>query len=91
MDFSIGRLMNRFTKDLGSLDEMLPPTFFDMLIIFSMMGGIGILVTLANYYMVVPAVILVVALYLLATFYITSARAIKRIEGISKVKRFLTS
>jgi hypothetical protein len=29
LDFSKGRIMNRFTKDLAMLDEYLPLTLFD--------------------------------------------------------------
>ncbi len=26
---SVGRILNRFSKDMGSMDELLPPAFFD--------------------------------------------------------------
>ena len=26
-----GRILNRFSKDIGSMDEQLPPAFFDVL------------------------------------------------------------
>ena len=26
-----GRILNRFSKDMGSMDELLPPAFFDVL------------------------------------------------------------
>ena len=29
--FNIGRILNRFSKDMGSMDELLPPAFFDVL------------------------------------------------------------
>jgi len=25
-----GRILNRFSKDIGCMDELLPPTFFDV-------------------------------------------------------------
>ena len=27
----LGRILNRFSKDIGSMDEQLPPAFFDVL------------------------------------------------------------
>ena len=27
----VGRILNRFSKDMGSMDELLPPAFFDVL------------------------------------------------------------
>ena len=31
LSFLIGRILNRFSKDMGSMDELLPPAFFDVL------------------------------------------------------------
>jgi len=40
--------MNRFTKDLGSMDELLPTAFFDALSIFLTMLGVLVVVVIAN-------------------------------------------
>jgi len=75
--------MNRFSKDLGTNDELLPVVFFDMLIIFSQMGGILIIVTITNYYTAIPSVIILILLWLTRRWYIKTARDVKRIEGMS--------
>lgn len=76
--------MNRFTKDLGSMDDFLPPAFFDALSIFLLMLGIIIVVCISNYFIIIPSVILMLILYFLRRFYIRSARDVKRIESIGK-------
>ncbi|ODN00558.1 Multidrug resistance-associated protein 4 [Orchesella cincta] len=79
-----GRVMNRFTKDLGSMDEQLPPTFFDMIMIFVNVLGVFVLIVISNYYAIVPTVIVLALLVLVQRFYLTTARDIKRIEGVTK-------
>jgi len=77
-----GRIMNRFTKDLGSMDELLPPTFFDMIMVFLQLFGVIGIVIASNVYMTIPAVIVLGILFILRKYYIGTARAIKRIEGV---------
>ena len=31
MIYLTGRVLNRFSKDMGAMDELLPPAFFDSL------------------------------------------------------------
>ena len=30
-----GRILNRFSKDIGCMDDLLPPTFFDVISVIS--------------------------------------------------------
>lgn len=76
--------MNRFTKDLGSMDELLPPTFFDMILIFSNVAGVFVLIIISNYYSVIPTVIVLIILAVIQRYYVCTARDVKRIEGVSK-------
>ncbi|CAL8104325.1 unnamed protein product [Orchesella dallaii] len=86
-----GRIMNRFTKDLSSMDELLPPTFFDMIIIFMNVAGVFILIIISNYYMIVPAVIVLIVLGFMQRFYVKTSRNVKRIEGVTKSPIFTHS
>ncbi len=80
-----GRIMNRFTKDVISMDEMLPPAFIDTLILFLHgIGGLGVVV-ISNYYLSVPTVILFGMLYVVRRVFVRTARDIQRIESISKL------
>lgn len=76
--------MNRFTKDIGTIDELLPLALMDTLTIFLQIFGVIVVVIISNYYLAVPTVLLFAALYLIRRFFIETARDVKRIESISK-------
>lgn len=79
-----GRVMNRFTKDLGSMDEILPPTMLEMLIMAGQLMGAVVVIVVSNYYMAPPAVIVFAMLWFVRGYYVKTTRDVKRIEGISK-------
>ncbi|CAG7835020.1 unnamed protein product, partial [Allacma fusca] len=79
-----GRILNRFTKDMGSMDELLPPTFFDAVSFLLFMAGSVVAVIAANYYLAIPAFFLTIMLYLLRRFYMKTAADLKRIEAMAR-------
>lgn len=80
----IGVLLNRFSRDIGIIDDQVPPTAFDAVEIFVQLLGILILVSVLNYWITIPTVILIIIFYWVRKYYITSARSIKRLEGICR-------
>lgn len=79
-----GRVLNRFSKDMGAIDEFLPRALMDAIQILLVMCGILAMVLVANYYMIVP-IILFGALFLkIRALYIATAKDVKHLEGISK-------
>lgn len=76
--------MNRFTKDLSSMDENLPSCFIDVIEIFLVMIGVITIVIMSNVYVIIPSVLLILSLWLIRGFYIKTARDVKRVEAISK-------
>ncbi len=80
----IGVLLNRCSRDLGIIDDMLPPTAFDAIEIFVQLFGVLIMIALIDYWIVIPTVFLIFIFYYLRKYYITSARSIKRLEGITR-------
>ncbi|CAL8080013.1 unnamed protein product [Orchesella dallaii] len=83
-----GRIMNRFSKDLSSMDENLPAAFIDVIEIFLVMIGVIFIVVLSNFYVIVPSVLLILSLWLIRGFYIKTARDVKRLEAITKSPLF---
>lgn len=81
---SSGRIMNRFSKDVNTMDDMLPSAFIDTLVIFLQVVGVIVVVVLSNYYMSVPTLVLFGVLFVLRRIFIRTARDIKRIESVSK-------
>lgn len=80
----IGILLNRVSRDMGIVDDLLPPTAFDTIEIF--VNVLGILVTVAIIYPinVIPAVILCTIVAVIRLLYIRTVRSIKSIEGVTR-------
>ena len=80
----VGRILNRFSNDIGCVDELLPKTFLVamqmLLVIF-----VQILVTVSTnvwlMFLVVPISVWVV---FLSNYYLKTARELKRLESISR-------
>lgn len=80
-----GRIMNRFSKDMGAVDEMLPKSMVDAVqIIFSMLGVI-IIVAIVNPIFLAVVAFLSIIFYFIRKIYLKSSKNIKRLEGISKL------
>ncbi|CAG2101388.1 unnamed protein product [Medioppia subpectinata] len=78
----VGQILNRFSKDLGTVDEQLPTTALELNL--SLTQGVGgiIIITIVNPYMIIPSFILIVVVLAARAVYIKSARDIKRAEGL---------
>lgn len=79
-----GRVMNRFTRDVSTMDELLTSAFIDTLVIFLQFFGVTAVVIASNLYMSLPTVALFFVLIILRRIFIRTARDIKRIESVSK-------
>lgn len=83
-DNPVGRIMNRFTKDLGSVDEALPKVILDSLQNNLMVFG-SIVVTVFTDAKLSIVIMLMGGLFVLVRkIYLRSSKNIKRLEGISK-------
>lgn len=82
-----GRILNRFSKDMGNIDEWLPKTILDAGQILLIMAGSLVLVALVNPYFLILVAIISVFFLLLRNVFLKSSKNIKRLEGISKFTR----
>jgi len=80
-----GRILNRFSKDIGCMDEMLPATFFDVITIFLTAIGILMLVGAVNLWLLLPIFFLGIIFFKFRQFYLVTARSVKRLESTSKI------
>lgn len=80
-----GRILNRFSKDMGQIDEILPTAMIDFLQIFLQICAALIIVAIVDRWLLVPSVLIVISFYYLRRFYLKSAQSIKRMEATSKV------
>merc|ERR1719209_332005 len=77
----VGRILNRFSKDLGSMDELLPPALYDVLMIgLNCLGILAIILTVRPW-VLLPPLALALLFVFLRRFYMAPARDIKRLEG----------
>ncbi|KAB0798126.1 hypothetical protein PPYR_09119 [Photinus pyralis] len=83
-----GRILNRFSKDMGAVDEILPKAILDAVQIFMVMLGILIMVFIVRPWMIIPSVILAALFYFTRVIFLASAQNIKRLEGITRAPAF---
>uniref|UniRef100_T1IZ28 ABC transmembrane type-1 domain-containing protein n=1 Tax=Strigamia maritima TaxID=126957 RepID=T1IZ28_STRMM len=90
----VGRILNRFAKDIGVLDELLPLCLDDCIDVTRRDGisdfislkvvGIIVLVCITNYWLIFPTIILGIIFILLRRFYMKTSRALKRLDSITR-------
>ncbi|XP_069987945.1 ATP-binding cassette sub-family C member 4 isoform X1 [Penaeus vannamei] len=80
----VGQILNRFTKDLGQVDELLPITVFDVVTILLNFLGIIAVIASINIWVLIPTLGLGVIFVFLRRFYLSTARDVKRLEGITR-------
>lgn len=81
---SSGRILNRFSKDMGAIDELLPAAMIDCLQIGLTMFGIIIVVAIVNFWLLVPTFFVGVTFYLFRIVYLHTSRSVKRLEGMTR-------
>ncbi|XP_020800723.1 probable multidrug resistance-associated protein lethal(2)03659 [Drosophila serrata] len=79
-----GRILNRFSKDLGQVDEMLPVAMMDVIQLFLLLAGIVIIIAVVNPLLLAPAFVIGIIFYKFRTFYLKTSRDVKRIEAIAR-------
>ncbi|XP_011877731.1 PREDICTED: probable multidrug resistance-associated protein lethal(2)03659 [Vollenhovia emeryi] len=79
-----GRVLNRFSKDMGAVDEMLPTALIDCVQIGLVLLGIIIVVAVANVWLLIPTVFVAIVFYYLRIVYLATSRSVKRLEGITR-------
>uniref|UniRef100_A0A1B0BGT0 Multidrug resistance-associated protein lethal(2)03659 n=1 Tax=Glossina palpalis gambiensis TaxID=67801 RepID=A0A1B0BGT0_9MUSC len=81
---SSGRILNRFSKDIRTVDADLPHTLIDCLSFFIDVTGVLITVAIANYWLLIPAIVIVLCLMVVRYLYVCTSRSVKRLESISR-------
>lgn len=77
-----GRILNRFSKDMGAIDEYLPKAILDAGQMNMMMFGSLIVTCVVNPIFLVPIVIIGGIFYWIRKVYLKTSKNIKRLEGI---------
>ena len=80
----IGRILNRFSKDICSMDELLPDVFFDAIQLVLFCSSALTLPVVLNPWVLLPACPLLVMFVWLGRYYVKTSREIKRLEAINR-------
>nr|QCO93577.1 ATP-binding cassette subfamily C member 6 [Chilo suppressalis] len=81
---SSGRILNRFSKDIGALDELLPRFLLECIQIYLVMFSILTLNAAALVWTLLPTTIILLLFYTILQIYLKSAQSIKRLEGTTR-------
>ncbi|CAG4948811.1 unnamed protein product [Parnassius apollo] len=79
-----GRILNRFSKDMGQVDTLLPVALVDCLGFFLEVVSILVVVCLVNWWLLLPTAVVAVLLHLLRNLFLNTSRELKRIEAIAR-------
>ncbi|CAF3828800.1 unnamed protein product [Rotaria sordida] len=84
----VGRILNRFTKDVATMDDQLPVDIYDFLNVRTV-----VLVGMLNPWSFIPAVISLIGLLFVRYYYAPCSRDLRRLESITRspVYSYLTS
>ncbi|XP_076435453.1 ATP-binding cassette sub-family C member 4-like isoform X2 [Babylonia areolata] len=77
----VGRILNRFAKDVGHMDDNLPITFFDFIQCFLMIVGIVLVAGIVNPWVFIPTTPLILLFFYIRHYYLSTSRSVKRLEG----------
>ncbi|XP_018346781.1 PREDICTED: multidrug resistance-associated protein 4-like [Trachymyrmex septentrionalis] len=78
-----GRILNRFSKDMGAIDELLPKAILDAGQMNMLMFGSLIMTCVVNPIFLVPIVIISGIFYWIRKVYLKTSKNVKRLDGIS--------
>ena len=79
----VGRILNRFSKDIGCMDDLLPgQSLFTVQLLFLVFSG-TILSAVSNIWLFIVCVPLTLLFIFLAKFYLRSSREMRRVEALT--------
>ncbi|XP_063925011.1 ATP-binding cassette sub-family C member 4-like isoform X1 [Zophobas morio] len=83
-EHSSGRILNRFTKDIGIVDEIIPPVFMAVLTSLSVILSVLCLIIFSNYWIVFPIVLVVLITIGFKMIFQHTSSSLKRTEAVTR-------
>ncbi|KAL9971726.1 hypothetical protein ACROYT_G017928 [Oculina patagonica] len=77
----VGRIMDRFSKDVGCIDEVLPKTFLMSIQLLLLLFTTVLLPTVTNPWLLFVVVPLAVSVVCISKYYLKTSRELKRLES----------
>ncbi|XP_055606101.1 ATP-binding cassette sub-family C member 4-like isoform X1 [Uranotaenia lowii] len=79
-----GRILNRFAKDMGSMDELLPRSVLYAIQANLTIIGSMVVILIVQPYFIVPIVVLSIVLFSTRKIYMSTSKSTRRLEGITR-------
>uniref|UniRef100_A0AAQ5YJ43 Cystic fibrosis transmembrane conductance regulator n=1 Tax=Amphiprion ocellaris TaxID=80972 RepID=A0AAQ5YJ43_AMPOC len=79
-----GRILNRFSKDIGQLDSNMPWTFVDFIQVFLQILGVIAVAASVIPWILIPVVPLLIVFIFLRRYFLQTSRDIKRLESTTR-------
>uniref|UniRef100_A0A182JGX3 Uncharacterized protein n=1 Tax=Anopheles atroparvus TaxID=41427 RepID=A0A182JGX3_ANOAO len=79
-----GRILNRFSKDMGAMDDMLPKSILDATQTLLMFTGAMMVVLFVQPFFVIPILVLMLILLAARRVYLCTSQNTRRLEGITR-------
>ena len=80
----VGRVLNRFSRDIGIMDELLPDVFLESLQVVFFSTGAVVFQSFLNPWIILPATPLVMVFVLIGRYYLKSSRDLRRLEAVNR-------
>ncbi|XP_040888565.1 multidrug resistance-associated protein 4 [Toxotes jaculatrix] len=80
----IGRVLNRFSKDIGQLDSNMPWTFVDFIQVFLQILGVIAVAASVIPWILIPVLPLLLVFLYLRRYFLQTSRDIKRLESTTR-------
>ena len=80
----VGRILNRFSRDIGCMDEVLPKTFLQSVQLFLLLFTSILLPTITNPWVLLAVVPITVSAGLFSRYYLKTSRELQRLESICR-------
>ncbi|XP_055282776.1 ATP-binding cassette sub-family C member 4-like [Moschus berezovskii] len=77
---AIGRILNRFCKDIGCMDDLLPQTFQDLIQTLLLVIGMVIVMVAMIPWTAIPLALLGIIFFLLQLYFLNTSGDVKRLE-----------
>ncbi|RMC06825.1 hypothetical protein DUI87_16273 [Hirundo rustica rustica] len=83
-NFLEGRILNRFSKDIGHLDDLLPLTFLDFMQTLLQIFGVVAVAVAVIPWILIPLIPLFILFIFLRRYFLDTSRDIKRLESTTR-------
>ncbi|XP_066591156.1 probable multidrug resistance-associated protein lethal(2)03659 isoform X2 [Prorops nasuta] len=80
----VGRVINRFSKDMNTVDMRLPFSLIDVLYSTLNLIGVIVIMSVVNTWLLIPAFITGCIFYTMRLYYLKTTRSVKRLEGMTR-------